>query len=226
LKFRAVDAIIACSQSVADRLPKGRAQVIYTGVDSGAWLPVAQVTTGPLKLGVLARLIPLKNLEGLIQATARLLGTGIEVQVEIAGSGPSESSLRALVTELGLANHVRLLGWQSDARKLLSSWDVLVIPSLEEGLPLSALEAMAAGKPVIASRVGGLAELVVDGVTGMLVPPGDTGALVSCIAELANNRQRLASMGDAGWNRAHDLFSVEHMAQQTAQLYDRLLSKN
>jgi glycosyltransferase involved in cell wall biosynthesis len=145
------------------------------------------------------------------------------VQVEIAGSGPSESSLRDLVASLGVADRVRFLGWRVDVDRLLSAWDILVIPSLEEGLPLSALEAMAAARPVVASRVSGLGELVVDGVTGMLFPPGDTEALVGCMAELACDRQRIAAMGDAAWERANGLFSAVRMAQQTAQLYDRLI---
>jgi glycosyltransferase involved in cell wall biosynthesis len=148
---------------------------------------------------------------------------GIDVQVEIAGSGPSESSLRQLVVNLGVEDRVRFLGWRMDIDRLISSWDILMIPSLEEAFPLSALEAMAAARPVVATRVGGLSELVVDGVTGRLIPPGDTEALAQCIAELARDRQRLAQMGDEGWKRVHSLFSAARMTQQTLQLYDGLL---
>jgi len=223
LDLRAADAVIACSNAVAECLPQGCAEVIYAGVECSARPPVPAASEGPLKLGVLGRLIPLKNVEGLIAAAAHLAGRGIEVQVEIAGSGPSESSLRDLVASLGVADRVRFLGWRVDVDRLLSAWDILVIPSLEEGLPLSALEAMAAARPVVASRVSGLGELVVDGVTGMLFPPGDTEALVGCMAELACDRQRIAAMGDAAWERANGLFSAVRMAQQTAQLYDRLI---
>jgi glycosyltransferase involved in cell wall biosynthesis len=223
LSFRGADAVIACSQAVADCLPQCRTQVIYAGVETGSHPPTAKVNTGPLKLGVLARLIPLKNVESLINATARLRGIGIEIQVEIAGSGPSESALRELATKLGVADLVRFIGWQVDVDRLLASWDLLVIPSLEEGFPIAALEAMAAAKPVLASRVGGLPEVVVDRVTGRLFPPGDTDALVQCIAELANDRQRLVVMGTEGWKRAHSLFSAERMTQQNAHVYDGLL---
>jgi glycosyltransferase involved in cell wall biosynthesis len=150
---------------------------------------------------------------------------GIEVRAEIAGSGPSESALRDLVGSLGVAERVRFLGWQVDVDRLLASWDLLVIPSLEEGFPLSALEAMAAARPVVASRVGGLSELVVDGVTGRLVPPGDTEALVRCIAEMASDRRRLSLMGDEGWKRVRGHFSAELMARRTVELYDRLLHR-
>ena len=224
MDFRAVDAIIACSQAVANCLPGRHAEVIYAGVETSSH-PPAVAPTGPLKLGVLARLIPLKNVESVVRATARLARMGIEVRAEIAGSGPSESALRDLVGSLGVAERVHFLGWQVDVDRLLASWDLLVIPSLEEGFPLSALEAMAAARPVVASRVGGLSELVVDGVTGRLVPPGDTDALVRCIAEMASDRRRLSLMGDEGWKRVRGHFSAELMARRTAELYDRLLHR-
>jgi glycosyltransferase involved in cell wall biosynthesis len=223
LSFRAADAVIACARAVADCLPQCHATVIYAGVETGTSPPEHARSTGPLKLGVLARLIPLKNVAGLIDAAACLAEMGIDVRVDIAGSGPSETSLHKLVESLGAEDIVHFLGWRMDVDRLMSSWDVLVIPSLEEALPLSALEAMAAARPVIASRVGGLAELVVDGVTGRLVPPGDTEALVRCIAELATDRLQLAHMGEEGWKRVHSLFSAERMTQQTTQLYDGLL---
>ncbi len=225
MDFRSLDAIIACSQAVADCLPGRHAEVIYAGVETGSHAPATVTPIGALKLGVLARLIPLKNVESVIHATARLAATGIEVRTEIAGSGPSESSLRELVSGLGVADRVRFLGWRKDVDRLLASWDLLVVPSLEEGFGLSALEAMAAARPVVASRVGGLSELVVDGVTGILLPPGDTDALVRCIAQLATDRRRMALMGNEGWKRARTHFSVEVMAERTTELYDRLLNK-
>jgi glycosyltransferase involved in cell wall biosynthesis len=194
-------------------------------VETGSHPPAPVASLGPLKLGVLARLIPLKNVESLIRTTAYLADMGIEVQTEIAGSGPSDSSLRDLVASLGVAERVRFLGWRTDVGRLLAAWDLLVIPSLDEGFPLSALEAMAAARPVVATRVGGLSELVVDGVTGRLVPPGDTDALVRCIAELAIDRQRLALMGIEGWKRVHESFSASRMARQTVELYDQILDR-
>lgn len=225
MDFRSVDAIVACSQAVADCLPGRHADVIYAGVETGSHPPAEVTPVGTLKLGVLARLIPLKNVESVIKATARLAALGIEVRTEIAGSGPSESSLCELVRDLGLADRVHFLGWRKDADRLLASWDLLVVPSLEEGFGLSALEAMAAARPVVASRVGGLSELVVDGVTGTFVPPGDTDALVYSIAELAKDRGRMARMGNEGWERARTHFSVELMAQHATELYDRLLDR-
>jgi glycosyltransferase involved in cell wall biosynthesis len=223
--FRGADAVIACSQAVADRLRGCRAQVIYAGIDCDFQPAPPRVSSSPLKLGVLGRLDARKNIESVIEATARLAQSGIEIQTEIAGDGDVEdaSSLRELVARLGMTERVRFLGWQTDVHGLLATWDLLAMPSMEEGLPISALEAMASARPVVASRVGGLCELIVDGVTGYLVAPGDTEALTSRIAELASDRQRLAQMGMAAWQRAQSEFSARDMAQRTAALYDRLL---
>ncbi len=225
LDMRATDAVIACSEAVAACVRGCRTEVIYAGVETGAQLPAPASAEGPLKLGILARLIPLKNIEAVIEAAAQLADRGIEVHVEIAGSGPSESSLRKLAARLGVTAQVSFLGWRADIDQLLASWNVLVIPSLEEGFGLSALEAMAAARAVVASRIGGLCELVIDGVTGRLLPPGDINALVVCLAELAGNRPRLARMGAEGWKRAQVHFSTEQMARRTAELYDQILDR-
>ncbi len=168
LRFRGANAVIACSQSVADALRGCAPEVVYAGIEIEADPPSAAPLSGPLRLGVLSRLVPLKNLEAVIEATARLMQMGIDVQTEIAGIGPSESALRELATSLGIPERVHFLGWQQDAGALLSSWHLLLMPSLHEGFPIAALEAMKAARAVFASRVGGLPELVVDGVTGKL----------------------------------------------------------
>ena len=225
LSFRSADAIVACSQAVADCVRESHPEVIYSGVETGLDPPSSPDCAGPLIVGVLTRLIPLKNVEAAIKAAACLAEHEIEVQVEIAGTGPSESALRELARSLKVDQSVRFLGWQTDIQGLLKRWDVLVVSSLEEGLPVSALEAMAAARPVVASRIGGLGELVVDGVTGVLLAPDDTDALVACLANLARDRQKLIFMGLEGWKRAHEHFSAELMARRATELYDRLLNR-
>ncbi len=225
LSFRGTDAVIACSQAVADSLRWCIPEVIYAGIEVGADPPSPPPLTGPLRLGVLSRLVPLKNIEAVIETTARLTRLGIDVQTEIAGTGPSESALRELTARLDVAGHVRFLGWQRDVDALLSSWHILLMPSMQEGFPVAALEAMGMARPVFASRVGGLCELVVDGVTGRLFPAGDTDALVRCIAEIDKDRLQLTRMGRAGWERAKTLFSPDRTAERTAALYDRLLNR-
>jgi len=227
LSFRGADAVVACSRAIADRLLRCNAEVIYAGIECVPEPVPLRMSAGPFKLGVLSRLEPRKNIGAVNEATARLAQSGIDIQTEIAGDGDVEDvvSLRELVARLGMNERVRFLGWQTDVRGLLATWDLLAIPSMEEGLPISALEAMASARPVVASRVGGLCELIVDGVTGCLVPPGDTEALFRCIAKLTGDRQRLAQMGIAAWHRAQNEFSAQVMAQRTAALYDRLLGR-
>lgn len=224
LRFRAADAVIACSQAVADCLRGCHAEVVYAGIDAATVAPAGPPAFG-FKIGAASRLIPLKNLEAAIEATARLMGLGIEVQTEIAGEGPSEASLRALAARLGTGDRVQFLGWRQNLGELLAPWHLLVMPSLHEGFPIAALEAMAAGRAVVASRVGGLSELVEDGVSGVLVPAGDTDALVRALRELALNPRRLREMGYEGWKRVHAHFSAQQMAQRTVSIYNRLLNE-
>lgn len=221
---RWADAVVACSQAVADRVKSRSAEVIYAGIETGLVPPEPSLSALPLKLGVLGRLVPVKNVEAAIIAVSNLAKRGLPVELEIAGTGPLESSLRHLAANLGVSDCVRFLGWCENIRGLLSSWDLLLMPSLDEGFPLAALEAMAAARPVVASQVGGLCELVIDGTTGRLLPVGDTDALTQCIAQLASDRQELARMGVEGWKRAQTCFSLDAMARNMVQLYDRLLN--
>ncbi len=222
LSFPGADAVVACSKAVAANVTSHRVEVIYAGIEVNPAPQSLMLHSGPLRVGVLSRLTLVKNLDVFIEAVARLRDLGIEIQANIAGSGPSETALRILAAELKVSDRICFLGWQQDIRTLLSNWDLLVMPSLDEAFPLSALEAMAAARPVVASRVGGLLEIVVDGVTGYLISPKDTEALVRQIAALAKDRTRLAELGQAGWERARSEFSIEAMSLQMARLYDRL----
>ena len=223
LYFPWADAIIASSKKIAACDNSRRAEVIYGGIEVNPAPRSLRDNSGPLQVGVLSRLTPIKNIGSVIRAAERLKEQGIEIHVNIAGSGPSEPELRNLTTELGVSDRVHFLGWRDDIGELLSGWHLLVMPSLDESFPFSALEAMAAARPVLASRVGGLPEIVVDGVTGFLIPPKDNEALVRHIAELAKDRVKLAAMGQAGWERAQKEFTVQNAAIQLAHFYDRLL---
>ena len=217
------DAVIACSNAVAASVISHRAEVIYAGIEVEPVPRSRANRSGPLQLGVLSRLTPIKNVAAVIHAAARLRDLGIAIQVNIAGLGPCEDSLRSLARELNVTDRVCFLGWREDIRELLSGWDLLAMPSFDEGFPLSALEAMAAGLPVLASRVGGLPEIVEDGVTGNLIPPGDIEALVLHLVELANDRMRLSKMGAAGRKRVQEKFTEEAMASHMASFYAQLL---
>ncbi len=222
LSYPWADAVIASSKAVATSIVSHNSEVIYAGIDVNPAPQSLADHTGPLQIGVLSRLTPVKQVETVIRAAAQLRDSGIEIQVNIAGSGPIEPELRYIANKLEVADRVRFLGWRNDIGALLNGWDLLVMPSLDEGFPLSVLDAMAAARPVLASRVGGIPEIVVDGVTGYLIPAKDNDALVQQIRWLANDRVRLAEMGHAGWSRVQKEFSAGAMAKQMTRFYDQL----
>jgi glycosyltransferase involved in cell wall biosynthesis len=119
---------------------------------------------------------------------------------------------------------VEFLGWRDDVEALLHRWDVFVMPSLEEGFGIAALEAMAAGLPVVATAVGGIPELVKDGETGWLVPPADPQALAGRLRSLLRDSGLRQAMGIAGHSRAQDHFSMDRMVENVSKIYDGILS--
>ncbi|MGO9265913.1 MAG: glycosyltransferase, partial [Candidatus Binataceae bacterium] len=127
--------------------------------------------------------------------------------------------------ELGCLDEVRLLGRLEESRELLWALDLFAMPSLKEGLGVAALEAMACGLPVVASAVGGLCEVVEDGVSGMLVTPGDAAALAGALIKLAESADDRVVMGAAARTRAVERFSMGAMARGTLEVYATLLGR-
>jgi glycosyltransferase involved in cell wall biosynthesis len=218
---RSVHAVIATSEAAAAAVP-GSATVVYPGVDVVD--KVAPPSLGPPTIGSIGRLEPTKGTAVLLKAAAVLRRRLPGLRIELAGSGSCEPQLRSLAAELGIADSVHFLGWRDDIDSLHRRWQVFAQPSIHEGLGLSVLEAMAAGRPVVASATGGLSELVEDGRTGFLVPAGQVGALVDRLGRLLADGELRAHMGNAGWERVRDAFSVAAMAAKTARIYDRLLA--
>lgn len=223
--FRGADAVIAVSNAVASCVNTKSVEVIYPGIQCTSH-PAQLCPKEYLLLGVAGRLVSLKGIHILIQAVAKLVQGGYPVRLQIVGDGPEEASLRQQVQNLGMDAHIEFTGWLPSLTAVRKDWDLAVVPSLEEGFGLSALEAMAMGRSVIASRIGGLSELIEDGVTGSLVEPGDADRLAAAIAGFSINRSGLASMGTAAWERANSCFSAVQMATATAALYGRLLNRD
>lgn len=221
------DLVIANSQAVAQSVVGTQARVVYPGVvvpDSPQALgPGLGSRTGKV-VGTAGRLVPIKGIANLIQAIARLQVDIPDIRLEIAGAGPARPSLERQVRELGLDNCVAFLGWQVDLQPVMARWDVFAAPSLEEAFGISALEAMAAGLPVVASSVGGLPELVEDGRTGWLVPPADPNALAARLRELLLNPAQRQAFGRAGHARAQAHFSTEKMVASISEIYNELLA--
>jgi glycosyltransferase involved in cell wall biosynthesis len=162
-----------------------------------------------------ARLDKQKGLDCLLEAAALVP----EARFVLAGDGPERARLVAQAHALGLNDQVVFLGYRRDIPELLASCDLFVLPSLFEGLPLSILEAMAAGKPVIASAINGTDEAVFHGKTGLLVPPGDAAALSQAIRTLLFDPALAQRLVTAGRSQVQREFSVETMVQRVTDIY-------
>jgi glycosyltransferase involved in cell wall biosynthesis len=147
------------------------------------------------------------------------------VHTVVVGDGPERAQLEALAGQLGLADRVHLAGHQQDVRPWLAALDVLVLSSDWEGMPNALLEAMAAGLPIVATAVGGVPEVVVDGATGLLVPPGDPSALAEAITRLLRDPDLRRTMGQAGRARVERRFSINETVRLTEELYATLLEE-
>jgi glycosyltransferase involved in cell wall biosynthesis len=144
----------------------------------------------------------------------------------LVGGGELENAVREQVAGLGLESRVRFLGIRADVADILRASDVFVLSSRWEGNPMSVMEAMAAGLPVVSTAVGGVPELVRDGETGLLVPSEDTGALAQAIQALVDNPARRQAMGAAARQHAVASFDIRHTVRGYEQLYEALLNKN
>jgi glycosyltransferase involved in cell wall biosynthesis len=172
-----------------------------------------------------ANLSPDKDTATLLQAFRLLLQKKPQAELWIVGDGPAGAAARTLSAALGLAQHVRFLGFRNDVPQLLPQFSVFVHSTRTEGLGIAILEAMAAGVPVAASRVGGIPEIVEDGVTGVLVQPGEAGALAAAVLGLLDNAPRAAELVRQARTRVNERFTVERMCEAYAALYRRLLSR-
>jgi glycosyltransferase involved in cell wall biosynthesis len=171
------------------------------------------------------RLAPQKGLEYLIRAAALLRKDMPSAKIVLAGNGPLEQRLSKLVSDLGLEDTVLLLGLRTDIGDLLAASDLVVLPSLWEGLSISLLEAMAAGKPVVTTSVGGNREVTNDGETAVLVPPKDPASLATAIRALAADPARLEELGRKGQEAQLERYTLQRMLDAYLNEYESLLSE-
>jgi glycosyltransferase involved in cell wall biosynthesis len=173
-----------------------------------------------MAVGLVGRLHHLKGADYFIEAIPRVLASKPDVKFILIGAGPEEQSLKALAEERGIAGRVRFAGYRRDARRLMPAFDVIVLPSRDEAQSISLLEAMACRRPVVAAKVGGVPEVVDDGITGLLYPAGNVQALAEAILTLLNDGARRKAMGEAGRQRVADRFSRQSMLRETVALYE------
>ena len=230
----AVDRYIAVSHHVAGMLrpaclfAERKIRVIHNGIplepfEAAGREPLRQqlkIRNGRPIVLTLARLDRQKGIPYLIEAASRIP----EAFFVVAGDGPERDRLEEKIRACGVGDRVILLGYRDDAAALLAACDAFVLPSLFEGLPLSVLEAMASGKPVVATRVGGTDEAVQDGVTGLLVPPADSEALAHAIRRLLEERALAGRLAAAARESVHRDFSAASAAERTMQVYEELVA--
>jgi glycosyltransferase involved in cell wall biosynthesis len=226
--------VLTVSHSTRDTLiaqgyPESLVEVVHNGIGVAVQ---SKPTGGGLRedlgvpantplIGEVARLCDVKGQRELIEAASRVPGVHVAlVGDDLEQGGAYRGLLEELVRARSVDDRVHLLGFRPDAAELMEQFDVVVLPSWIEGLPGVALEAMARGKPVIATSVGGTPELVVDGVTGILVPPRDPAALAAAILELTSDPDRARSLGAAGRDRALRDFSEAAMTARVLEVYD------
>jgi glycosyltransferase involved in cell wall biosynthesis len=228
-----IDRYIAVSDAVAQQLrktfhvPAYKIHVIHNSIPIDRFnCTASQAFKAKLNLGserqvvlTVARLDPQKGYSYLLEAIQHVH----DAIFVIAGDGPEKTALEVQADKLGIDDRVIFLGYRQDIPELLAGCDLFVLPSLYEGLPLSILEAMAAGKAVVATAVGGTPEAVLDGETGLLVPPSDPVALARAIREILSNPSLLRKMGATGRERVVREFSSATMVHRISHLYEELM---
>jgi glycosyltransferase involved in cell wall biosynthesis len=216
-------AIVAVSDATRAALvrqgyPADRVVTVRNGIDAAEPTQPVRLADGPTVLEV-ARLAEVKGQRVLLAALRDVDATAVLVGCDLERGGAYEAELRREAERLGVAERVVFAGQRDDVPGLLAGCDVLCLPSTAEGLPLVVLEAMAQAKPVVATAVGGTPELVVDGETGLLVPPGDARALAEALGTVIADRELARRLGDAGRRRVLAEFSLSAMTDRVLGLY-------
>ncbi len=231
-KYRQVDCFIAASEAIrqmliADGVPDDRAVTVHEGIDvehvtaaprvnvhEAFWLP-----HGSPAIGNVAALVPHKGQRYLIDAAHLVVQEVPDARFVILGEGELREHLEKQVREHHLEKHVLLPGFRTDVLGCIKGFDLFVMSSVTEGLGTSLLDAMACARPVVATRAGGIPEIVEDGVNGLLVPVRDHHALADAIVRALKDTDLRQRMGDAGLARVSERFTVERMVSETADVY-------
>jgi glycosyltransferase involved in cell wall biosynthesis len=201
---------------------RDRTIVIANAVDVAA-APLATLDGEPPRVVSVGRLKEPKDFSGLVRSLA---GTRVPFTAAIIGDGPDRPEIDNAISETGLEESFELLGERDDVAAQLAASDLFVLSSRSEGMPMSVLEAMAAGLPVVASAVGGVPELVVDGVTGLLVTAGDDVPLRQALARLLADAALRRSLGEAGRRRAEEKFDLPRFRAAHLELYRSALARS
>ena len=239
---RITDALVAVSPEVRDELvalgvaPASKFRVIRLGIALDTRVPaddaaraetrrVMGIPDGRFVVGWIGRMTGVKRTDVLLRGFRALREDGVDALLCMVGDGPDRESVEQLADELGIARECLFTGYQEDVGPFFAAFDVFVLPSGNEGTPVTAIEALAAGCPVVATRVGGVPDVVTDGEDGFLVAPAAVEELAGRLAELARNPDLRARMGASGRERMRTRYSVDRLIDDTDRLYRELLAK-
>lgn len=226
----------ACMQSIIVREghPKNKMKVIYDGIDVEYWKKDVNTTDrsrlrsewgcqkDDIVFATVANLRPDKGIQYLIEAIPIVLEQERRLHFIIVGRDLMRGVVQQRCKDLGIENIVTFTGFREDIREIYQACDVTVLPSLREGLPICLIEAMAMELPVVATSVSGIPELVVDGETGIIVPPKDVKALSNAMLKIVRDAKKMRNMGLAGRNRVFQMFTIERMLQELMGYYQQL----
>lgn len=237
-KYRQVDCFIAASEAirqmlVADGVPAGQTVTVHEGIDVGHvvaapavnvheafWLPHHAPVVGNV-----AALVPHKGQRYLVEAAQLVVREIPDARFVVLGEGELREHLEKQVHDHHLDKHVLLPGFRTDVIGCIKGFDVFVLSSVTEGLGTSLLDAMACSRAIVATRAGGIPEIVEDGVNGLLVPPRDAAALARAIVALLSDETLRRRLGEAGFARVNERFTVERMVEETASVYARVAGR-
>ena len=184
------------------------------------------VGNGAFLVGYVGRLTAIKRpLDHVRTVRALAESERVDAQLVLVGDGEERVPAEALARELGIAERCRFLGYRSELAPLYAAFDALLLTSANEGTPVAAIEALAAGRPVVATRVGGVPQVVDEGETGLLAAPGDVAALAGALAELARDPDRRQAMGRLGAERVRTRYGLDRMVDRIEALYRELLAR-
>jgi glycosyltransferase involved in cell wall biosynthesis len=235
-----VEAVIAISRQIEQSLIAGgvstrKVRTLYSGIDlfkrqltydGQAIRQMIGIPDGAVLLGTIANLFPRKGYEVMLQALPAIVRAAPTVPYVIVGSDGSDYAdrLKQLAHELKIADRVHIVGFQDPVQPFLASLDLYVHPALMEGFGIAVVEAMAMGKAVVATTTGGLPEVVAQGETGLLVPPGDVESLAATVVSLLQDRVRREQLGRNGSARVHEHFSLDAYVAKVEHLYGQVLA--
>jgi len=219
--------VVAVSENLAEYMsstvgiPTRKISVISNGVDVDRFLGARRpsVVGGNLCIGIIARLVPVKDIATLVRAMAIVYKRNPLLGLSIVGDGPERDFLVSLARELGLSSVVTFHGFRRDIPEVLREMDIFTLSSLSEGTSITLLEAMASGKPVVVTNVGGNPAVVAHGVNGFIVPPGEPVKLAEALLQLAENPSLRQSMALANLLKVTDLYSIQAMTRKYEVLY-------